>query len=443
MNWFWTLILLAYCLVVHFGVLFRFGTGEAALGVSTVLAFGILFSALFKIPGQVRKTPIFWLFFLLFGWIALSSILSPTGILAAYMRLGQVVLYLGIAAALSTWEFPEKRLRLVAYILGIAVITSCGLTIVDHLGWVNVPYCNSVGIHAGHSSRIETLGTTTYVERAGGFFARRTAMAAVLSISITALTILALSKTTLLRRLFYAAAAGAGAIAVLLTHNRSCVAGIGITLALYFVLNTRLTMQQRAKAVILGSLLLVGVFFVAKSYFPTHLEIYQNKLSFQFSQEDERSKNQVSADSLRSETFLAALDGITDNPFGNGIGYIPTETYGVVSTHNVITSWIWAAGVFAIVWLIPFTVVAYRTLLSNAHSNFNEQMAPYFDAIRFAWIAWFIHCMAHENFSTGLAWVFIGILASMQRKNAEETQYLMAQRSQQAFGYGMPRMTSG
>lgn len=433
MKWLWTLVLVAYCFVVHFGILFRFSSGEeAAFGLSTLLAVLMIITGVPKIGQQLTTNPFLRAFALLFAWIACSSLLSPTGVMTAYYRLAQLVLYLALAAVIASWEFTEKRLAIVFHVISVAVLLSCGLTIIDFMGWVNVPYCNDVSIFAGRKDRIGGLLGSS-VEQAGGFFPRRTAMAAFLCLSITSLTILAISLRGVFKRLFYAGAAGTAVIAVFLTHNRSCIISVLFGLVLYVTFTKSLTVQQRVKSLVFGATIAVGVLAVAFIYFPKHVEVYATKLSF-LTSADTRHDAQVKGDSLRMDVFYTILNQLTKNPAGNGFGWVPTEKHGLTNPHNIISSWIWAAGAFAIVWLIPFSWIAYRTLTTQPSAS--DALLPYADALRCSIAAFFLTCMAHEVLATGLAWIFIGILISIQQRDSVLAQHSLMQRYYPGYQIG-------
>jgi len=410
MNSILTLVLASYCFVVQFGNLFRYGSGEGTFGVSTGLAVLIIFLGISKIPNRISSTPVLSGLALLFGWFILSSSLSPTGYIGAYTRLGQLILYLCMAASISSWDFTEKRLKIVVYSMAVGLLFSSGLTIVDYQGWADIPHCNDVSV----STRIEG-STTTWIAQAGGFFPRRSAMAAVYSLSVTLSAIMALTTRNWIEKALFAAAAGIGGLAILLTHNRSAVFAIASALLAYLFFSKSFAFGRRIKVIFLSGVMVIGLFIVASAYFPEHLDVYKRKLPLLFPEASkDYSESQSRSDSVRLQNLKIAFKEIASNPIGNGLGRIRNPDWGYMDSHNNFTSLLWAGGAFTLLWIVPFSLCTFKSLFSNV--NMPPDALKYFDAFRFAIFGFFVHNMAHSSLGTGLFWISLAVILSIRHQ---------------------------
>jgi len=426
-------VLAAYCFVVHFGNLFRFSSAETALGVSTLLGLLLAFSAFNRVPQQISKTPMFKMFAILFVWAFFSSAMSPSGVITAYKSLGILILYLFMSASVSTWEFEKKDLSLVAKFLAAGLLLSGGLTLIDYLGWVNVPYCNQVvsGSHIGS----DTSGS--YVMQAGGFFPRRSAMAAVFSLSIAASVVIAISEKSWLAKAFYSVSALTGILSVMLTHNRSSVLAIGLALVGYVLLNNTFSMSRRVKIAALAGGFSVVAIVLALIYFPAHVEVYKKKIASLLGGSEH---TMTSSDHVRVEMLQNTLKSMASNPMGHGFGPVHSVSGRFAGKftdpHNLLTSWLWAVGAFAFLWLVLFLRTAFLTVIRAVEMR--PELVPYYDAGRVALMAWFFHNMAHNSFGTGLAWLLLGIVISLRQRAKSELQYYQWQQNYYRtaqFGY--------
>ena len=402
----WTLA--AYCFVAQFGSLFRYGLGEGALGASTFLAVLLILLGVSRIPGQLKAIPVLWAFTLLFAWFALSSALSHTGPLGAYRSLAMLVLYLCLAASISSVQFTEKQLRRVAYAIAIGLLLSSSLTIIDFQGWANVPRCNLKTV----STHVEGL-STKYIIQAAGFFPRRTGMAAVFSLSVTMSVILTLSAKGWISKGIYAAAALSGSFAILLSHNRSGVVAVAFSVGTYFLFSNIITFSTRMKVGVVGSVLAVVFLFLANTYYPDHVDVYKRKFSFLVPGANKTyTKSQSSADSVRKENFKIAIKELGNNPFGQGLGRIPHPDRGLIDPHNVYTALLWAGGIFTLVWTLPFGITFFKTLFAKVPMA--PEALPYFDALRFSILGFIFNNMAHNSLGTGLFWIFLATIISVK-----------------------------
>ncbi|MCA9230515.1 MAG: O-antigen ligase family protein [Planctomycetales bacterium] len=422
MDKFLTLVLAAYCFVVQFGTLFRYGSSEIALGVSTLLALLILLLGVNKIPGQIRQSTVFSWLAVLFGWFVLSSYLSPTGYLAAYYRLAQLILYLAMAAAVCSWGCTEKRLRAITLSVAIGLLISSGLTIIDYKGWVNVPRCNE--FVAGDFME---EGSGSYVMQAGGFFPRRTAMAAFFSLSAAMSLIMALTTRGWLGKSIYGAAGVCGILAILLSHNRSGVLSIIAGVGAYLLFTKSISFNKRLKVISVSTVLGMGILVVAFTYFPDHVEVYKRKLPFLFPESsDHYSDSQSSSDSVRWQNLESAFKSIASNPVGNGLGNVYNPERGYMNAHNSFTSLLWAGGAITLLWVIPFSISAFKLLFVNV--NVPPNTAHYFDAFRFAMVGFFLHNMAHDSLGTGIFWIFLAAVISIRQQEQQSLNTMQVYR---------------
>lgn len=402
------LLLASYCFVVQFGSLFRYGSGEGALGVSTGIVLIVIFLGFNGIPRQIRMIPVLSAIALLLGWFVLSSSLSPTGYLGAYRRLGQLMLYLCLAAAISSRDFTDKQLKLVAYSVAIGLLLSSGLTIIDYQGWANIPGCNEVVI----SSRVGGSNLDR-VSQAGGFFPRRSAMAAVFSLSATVSVIMALAVRGWSSKVLFAVSGLSGILSLFLTHNRSGIAAIVLAMFVYVFLNKSFTFGRRIKTIAFSGVVGIGLLIVLITYFPAQVDIYKGKLPMFFPEASkDYSEEQARGDSVRSDNLMTAFKNITSNPFGNGLGYIPHPELGYVDAHSSFTILLWAGGVVTLLWMVPFSFRLFKLLFARV--NLPPDVLPYFDAFRSALVAFFFNCMVHESLGTGLFWIFLAVVISIR-----------------------------
>ncbi len=411
MNSFLTFALAAYCLVVQFGSLFRASSGIGTLGVSTGLVVLIIFFGFNRIPGQIWRVPVFSGFALLFGWFAFSSFLSPTGSLGAYLELGRFVLYLCFATVVSSWDFTDKRLKIVVYAVTIGLLLSSGLTIIDYRGWVNVPRCNEVVISSEVDSR------TDRVTQAGGFFRTRSAMAAVFSLSVTMSLIMALATPGWREKALFAAAGASGSLAIILSHNRSGLIAIALAMLVYLFFSKSFDLGRRMKLLALSSAMGIGLLVVLSVYFPNHVRVYKSKLPLFFPEASQGyNESQRRGDAVRYENLITAFEELASNPIGNGLGRILHSERGYKNTHNSFTTLLWAGGVFTLLWVVPFSIRAFKLLFANA--NMPPGSLHYFDAFRFALVAFLINSMAHDSLGTGLFWIFLAVLINIRHQGA-------------------------
>jgi len=407
-----TIALAVYCFVVQFGHLFKISSGAGTLGVSTGIVVLIIFMGFSKIPGKIRSVPVFAGFALLFGWFILSSSLSPTDPRGAYIGLGRLMLYLCLAAAVSSWHFTENRLKVFSYSVAIGLLFSSGLTIVDYRGWVNVPRCNERVI----ASEVES--SSDRVTQAGGFFRSRSSMVAYFSLSVTMSLIMALTTQEWKGRALFVASGISGSLAIFLSHNRSGIVAIMFAMLVFLFCTKSFDSRKRMQIFALSGVMGIGLLIILSLYFPNHIRVYKSKLPMIFPNASAVSNQSASqsdasrSDGVRIGNLITALKEIGSNPIGNGLGRILTSDKGYKNTHNSFTTLIWAGGAFTLLWAVPFSIRAFKLLFANA--DIPPDARCYFDAFRFAVVAFFFNCMAHDSLGTGLFWIFLAVLISIR-----------------------------
>ena len=417
MNRLMTFILGTYCIIVHFGNAFRFSRSEVALGVSTILGMILAASAILQFPKQVSKVPIYLVFAVLFGWVALTSVTSPFGVLIAYQLLAALVIYLAMSTSISTWKFDKTRLAFVTFSISLGLLLASGLTIIDFMKWASIPYCNT--LH--RATRLQDLGGTEYIAQAAGFFLNRSAMAALFSISISMSVMLAFTMRNWIAKAFYAVSATSGLLCMITTHNRSCILSVGFGYVVYILLNKGFSLTRRIKLLSFACLFGFVLLFVALEYFPQHMTALENKLAAFFGGGQRAT---VESDRLRIVYLQTAVSSVVTNPIGHGFGRVELQSGWFKGSHNMLTSFIWAAGVFAFLWFVPFFIISFRTIFRAP--DVESSVKPFYDAARLSLVVWFIHNMAHETIATGLAWLLLGIIIGLQRQasSLQEAEYL-------------------
>ena len=420
-----SLMLAAYCFVVHFGMVFRFGSGEGGFGLPTVLAVMLIFSGLFEAPRRIRNTPIFLSITALFAWVIFSSALAPTGILGAYLSLAKKFLYLMLAVSVASWQFDSKRLKIVSMGIALGLLVSGGLTIVDHMGWAKIPMCNEVV----KGSEIE--GQASHIEQAGGFFPRRTSMAAYFSLSVTYVSILALNRAGLLPKLFYGAISLCGMVTIMLTHNRSALVAVVGAVVAYVMFSNLLSMARRIQIFFMGTVLLFGMIAVMVIFLPDQFAVYKDKFSPYVSDEQKLDSTLSDrGDSARIVIAMYVFESLSTNPFGNGFTKLPVKDEGR-STHNSLITLVWAGGFFTLIWFIPFLLSLWKSVYSKV--QIGPDQATYFDALRFSMLAFLAHNMAHDSIGTGLFWAMLAMVVGVREHSAAALAYFDWQRF-----YGQP-----
>lgn len=396
------LLLCMYGLLVQFGNLFRMsGTNDADAGLSTIVAILIIVFGGLRLINIIIMRPELYLVMLLALWTATVDYLSTYTEYHSLFSSLSIAIYAALTAAVVRVFSIPKTLPVLWIVVAFGVGLSGSISIIDYIGFYNFPYVNDVVI--------ETDFDHERVTQASGFFPTRSAMAAIFSLSIGGLFVLALMSKGILLRTYFLLAGVSGFVCLMLTHNRSGILGVLIAVTFYLFFSRRMSLVRRVKVLTLAVMATVAFSFFMIEYFPSHVNVYYEKLIYMF---DDSAKVDES-DYGRLLIFKSVIASLLENPLGNGFTNIPVEGIGLINPHNVITSIIWSAGVVGILWLIVYGFVIYRLIkkvivVSNANANRN-----YIDITILGLGAWMLGNMAHNSLSTGLAWIFLGVLISV------------------------------
>lgn len=401
-----------YFFIVLFGTAFRIGGGENWYGLSTLVILAIIFLKLPALPGGFRENSLLLTILALFLWCLFTGYFSSTSVALAYSSLGTFFGYLFAATAIYKSSFTMGRMQVLFVTLAVSMLLSCMLTIVDFLNIYNVPFVNEF-------TKDTKIGGER-LEQVGGFFTKRTSMAAYFSLVIPALIYLTLRSKNMAERLLFSAAATAGFLTLMLTHNRSGVLGIVLALFIFLVRDKSLRIGKKIKVFMYASISFALVLVAVSILFPSTMEVYVAKLAAYIpgmTQPDKLS-NYAQSDYSRIYFFNVVLESLGSNPIGNGFSKIYSEQYGVSSPHNVISQLIWAAGLLAFAWIPIFAIQVRKNfstrVLLNAGNNCSSELV-YIAALQVALLSWLLNNMAHTSLTTGLGWMFLGLMLGLIR----------------------------
>ncbi len=407
-RWFFIPAFALYMFVVQFGNFFRLSDAEVVPGLSTGIGFLIIGFGIIRMVEAVSTNAVFQALVFLIAWLGLASMFSETGVAAAYRLLGNFTGYVMIAAIASRTTISASQFRFIWIAASAGMALSAFLTVVDYVGIYNVPRNNDVVITSEVGSRL--------VEQATGFFPRRSAMAAVFSTVIAGSILIGILERRIIIKGLFWIFGSAGTLCVLLTHNRSGVLAALIALAIYAFALMPGGLIPRLKIGLAGAVAATLIIAVMWNYFPEHLEVYQSKLGHLIpGSEQSTPKNVAKSDFGRVRLFLAAVDGLAENPVGNGFGSVKLTGYGYKGSHNIITAFIWAAGVMFLLWLPLFLWFVYRAMRRIGVGSADPEFVPYIEATKCGLIAFVLNNMVHESWGTGAAWILFGLLLCMTR----------------------------
>jgi len=391
-----------YVFIVQFGSLLRSSASESAPGPSTYIVLALIALGAGRIVRAfATEKLVFWTLAILVVYTAITSPLTsrPADALAMTRMLAGYIL---LAAAISRTRWHRSQISTLWFLMAAGLLVSSSLTIVDYVGFINVPYANELDIST------EAVGLD--VEQASGFFVKRSAMAAYFGLSATGSLVLALTHESFRARLYYFTAASSGLLCLFLTHNRSGVFGAIIAIGIYILISPRFNGSRRVNillaSMIAGGMLLAGT----ATFFPEHLSVYVAKLGF-IGLADEA----WASDGTRIDLFVAAVKSIAVNPLGNGFTKILLSPGRLISAHNIVTAIIWALGAFAFLWLPLFSAAVYLSLTGRPGNRSNRiPLSVESDALTFGLLGWLLNGMTHNIIFTGLAWVVFGIMLSIR-----------------------------
>ncbi len=386
-------LLCLWAFLVQFGSLNRFSAEGGGLGLTTLIVVVVLLFGGIKTVNGVVQEQTFWWLLPFVAYLFIPSLLSAYPVETSF-KIVQLLGYVLVAATVSRVRFSEAGLGRLWLALGLGMLVSAGLTIIDFVGIIDVPRNNEVGL----SSKV----TGERIEQASGFFPTRSFMAAIFCLGTAGSAVLAISRLPAWRRLFFAAAGLTGILCLFLTHNRSGILGPAAAVALLILFSPQFSGVRKlgsfAAALVLGAVFLA----IASLYFPEHLAVYAASLGFLGSSEIAPFET----DLARIEFFFIALQSVASDPLGHSFTLMPYKME-MKDTHNVVTSLIWAGGIITLLWLPAFAVFITGRLRSLGRPG-----SPYHTAIACALVSWLLNGMVHNILFAGLAWVFIGILLS-------------------------------
>ncbi len=393
LSWF---LLATYVFLIHFGKLTRFGERESETGITTAIALLIIACGYRGFSRATLREPVIRLMLVLLAWCCGASFLSPLDLSVAFLNLAKLSIYVTLALVVAELRLPAQQVEwlILVAIAGLFVATS--LTVLDHQKLIDVPGCNDV--QAG--SRISRGSKIVRIEQASGFYPRRSAMAAIYSISLAASYLVFTNSRRFLTRAACIIAFATGLLCLFLTHNRSAGVGVLLSILMSFIFSHRRKLTGRIAYLLLSGFAATGIIWVAVSYFPDHTSVYLDKFSYLSGGQ----RGQYSTDIERLENLKYACHQITyNNPVGYGLGNL-VENGQEFSSHNIITAQIWAMGILSFLWIPAFAMAVIEV--------FRRRCSGVGEVVKFSLVAWLFHNMTHESLSTGFAWIFIGLLYS-------------------------------
>jgi len=405
-----------YFFIMVYGNAFRFSQEEAALGFSSVLILFIIAPKINKIHGPLFRHPVFLTILYLFIWCLMSSLFSGEGVLKAYIRLMMLFGYLFAAIAVYQMQLTEERIKFLVHTLCISILVASALTIIDYLKIYDIPYVNEVDI--------TTKIGGERVEQAGGFFPRRSAMAAFYSIIIPTLMYYAFKIRNVKEKALMFGASGISFIALLLTHNRSGILGTIFALMLYLYFDKSTKLGRKISIFIYLPIVFGIILYIIYMLSPETLDVYVMKLyrympGVSVDAREQVSQSVIESDESRIYFFVSVMKSLLSNPIGNGFSLVFTEKYNYKNPHNIITYIIWAAGLMAFIWLPIFMRQVYRNFSLKrlrGKIDINQTNVTYVAAFQVGLLSWAINNLAHSSLSTGLAWLYLGVVLNIMNK---------------------------
>lgn len=416
-------MLTTYFFIAVYGNVFKFSAEEGSFGgLSTFLILGIIVSKLHVMHKALLRNTLFLTILYVFLWCIISSLFSGQGVLVAYRSLILLFGYLLAAMSVYQMQLTEQRIRLLFYTLGVSIFIASALTIIDYLKIYNVPYVNetNLGTRIGGGK----------VEQAGGFFPRRSAMAAFYSMIIASLMYYSFKVKNVKAKVFMLGSSGVSFIALVLTHNRSGVLSIVMALFLYLLIDNSIKVGKKLSVLVYMAIIFGAIGYAIYIYFPGTLDVYIMKLNSYLPgagiEAAQRTSEIVTeSDQARADLFVSVMKSLLSNPIGNGFTLVYTEKRGYMNPHNIITYVIWAAGVMAFIWIPLFVRQVYKYFSLKKlrkKSDVNETMIICLAGLQVGLLSWFLNNMAHNSLSTGLAWLFFGLSLNIKRQLDEDDQ---------------------
>lgn len=402
-------LLCMYVFMVPLGTLFRFGTKEGDLGMTTVLLVILVSIHVIKSVRLLFNKKTFFIILLLIIWLSFSTFFAPENVLAGYKNLLSLLIYVLLAGSMTQINFPAKRLKIFFLCLAAGILISSVLTLIDFAGIIDIPRANEL--------HISTKLSEGFVMQASGFFPRRSAMAAYFALILPAFFVFFTGSRNNLFRFIMIASFILGMIALLLTHNRAGVIAILFCSGWYVLLGGRTSVKKKVKTIVVIAILLMTLISLTHRYFNDISKVYMTLFGVSSAIQgmpEYKLQRQKESDLMRVYFFSQSLNSLIENPIGNGFSQIKTERYGFTDPHNIITQIVWGAGVFSLFWLCLFGYSVIKLFMFRI--SIHDNLFIYYDALKYGLLSWFIIGMAHTIICTGLAWVFLGIMLNLRAR---------------------------
>lgn len=421
------MLVYTYAFMAPLGTLAKLSDDHRSLGFSTLC---MLLLILVRFPNALRlmmsQKLLLWVSVLLV--YCLGSTLSRTGtpypeeLYNAYKNLLSLMIYTTFAASVASLNWTMPRLFMVARWLAIGMCISAGLTLVDHLGWVDIPRVNE-------SHVVTVMDEGESVSQAHGPFNHRTSLAIYMALTISFFLTIRLSCPSPFTRSILWLASGLSLMVLLLSHNRAAPVAIGLSCGLFYVRNG----LKLPILLIKTAIAVVPVMIVIEVFLPRIAEVYRtmlgmSPLAFLLPNNTVHNHNAVmefhDSDTMRFELFKDVLRTIGESPLGTGFGNVYTLNYGWFDPHSLITAVFLASGIFAVPWLIGFAM-NYIAMLRNAGSRVSDKMGM--GALNTSLLALFLVGIMHNVLYIGIAWMFLGLLVSLDHGEMKR-QFVRRQR---------------
>lgn len=383
-----------YCFFIPFGDVLRRGE-EASLGLASLLIAGFVLISINRHMLAALMHPLALVLSAMIFLSVVGLISYPGNFVAGLTRTAATYFYVVVLVAAVSIETRGDELDRIINFLVCGMLVASTIAIVDSLGFYKFSFLKD----AATASKVDGQ----QIEQAGGFFSRRSAMAAVYAVAVPLMAVIGLKKNTLVMRCLYLAASSVSWIALFLTHNRSGVLAIVAVVLWYIVYYSEGSLAKRLGSSLI-TVVVAGAFFAVVSiYFSEDLFVYVEKLSFLVEKDGEASRS----DASRIYFFIEAIKSLGSSPLGNGFTLMYTDLYGFKSPHNIITYLIWATGVLSFVWLPLLFVQFKKSLRSNRYKTSSSEF--YVLAIKLGVISFMLNNMTHNSFNTGIFWLLLGL----------------------------------
>jgi len=344
----------------------------------------------------------YWLIFIVY--LILATFFA-VDISKAFSNVIILLIYILTFIIVKDIKFNNISLSSLIYSIFLGAFFSTLLTIVDFVGLFDFPRVNEGIAEVGYEFGI--------YKSASGTFTRRSAMGIYFALLIPLGIVISVfeAKKNIYSRLFIVFTTIFMIITILLTHNRASI--ISAFLSVFFIIilfyKTEVINIYIIIKVLLFLCIAIGLIYL---FFPSLFIIYRNLLGLGV----EKSIEVNSSDMLRVELFNFTINSLILNPIGNGLTLISGfKEYTLIDSHGTYTQFIWAGGLFGLIFYPYIFITIIRTCYLRVISG--QQMNKIkFLGISTAILSWFFVGMAHTAYGIGLAWIFLGIMSNRSLK---------------------------